>query len=267
MTHEVVRIASGAWAVRDTVTGEVMHPGVGPLREAHELYVRQSQLQTRLLSNDPSALTLFDVGLGAGSNARAAWALSQGLPHNARSLRLISFECDLGALQVAVQTGAPFGWEGENAIAANAILANGQHQSPRGSWCLRKGDVLENLSVEPTRADIVFWDPFSPRANPDLWTVAAFRTLRQVAGPVCTVFTYSASTATRVALLLAGWAVGVGDAIGDKATTTAAAVQTADLARPLDKAWLSRVRRPEVPLPKDAPPDAVDRVCESPQFR
>ena len=45
----------------------------------------------------------------------------------------------------------------------------------------------------------------------------------------CTLFTYSASTATRVALLLAGWAVGVGAAIGDKRQTTAAAVRAEDL--------------------------------------
>src|SRR5205823_3732694 len=118
------------------------------------------------------------------------------------------------------------------------------------------GELLENLAparLGPLRADVVFWDPFSPRANPSLWTVAAFAALRRVAGPRCTLATYSASTATRVALLLGGWAVGVGDAIGDKAQTTAAAVHVGDLARPLDRRWLARLARPDAPLPADAP--------------
>jgi hypothetical protein len=90
--------------------------------------------------------------------------------------------------------------------------------------------------------------------------------MRRAVGPRCTLFTYSASTATRIALLLAGWAVGVGDAIGDKAQTTAAAVDAADLTRPLDRTWLARLHRPDVPLPPDAPADAVARAAASRQF-
>jgi queuine tRNA-ribosyltransferase len=99
-----------------------------------------------------------------------------------------------------------------------------------------------------------------------LWTVAAFTTLRRAAGPRCILTTYSASTATRVALLLAGWAVGIGDPIGDKAQTTAAAVHVADLARPLDRRWLTRLARPDAPLPADAPPDAAARLARLPQL-
>ena len=32
--HELVRLKGGALAVRSLVDGEVMHPGVGPQREA-----------------------------------------------------------------------------------------------------------------------------------------------------------------------------------------------------------------------------------------
>ena len=81
------------------------------------------------------------------------------------------------------------------------------------------------------------------------------------------LYTYSASTATRVALLLAGWAVGVGDAIGDKAQTTVGAIAVSDLARPLDRGWLARLSRPDVPLPSDARADAIGRARLAPQFR
>jgi hypothetical protein len=69
-----------------------------------------------------------------------------------------------------------------------------------------------------------------------------------------------------VALLLGGFAVGIGDAIGDKAETTAAAVSADDLARPLERAWSSRLSRADVPLPRDAPADAVARALAAPQF-
>jgi queuine tRNA-ribosyltransferase len=211
-------------------------------------------------------VVLFDVGLGAGSNALAARAVSERAPAGAARLRLVSFERDLGALALALESPAAFGFDDEAAGAARALLARGLHETARTTWSLAHGDVVEALARTEARADVVYWDPFSPRANPTLWTIAAFTAIRRAAGPRCTLFTYSASTATRVALLLAGWAVGVGDAIGDKAQTTAAAVQPADLARPLDRAWLTRLSRADAPLPADAPPDAAARAAKAPQF-
>jgi queuine tRNA-ribosyltransferase len=283
-SHEVVRTRGGALAIRSLEAGEVMHPGVGPLVEAERLYVRQSRLAERLCRLDPGdaaaggpPLVLFDVGLGAGSNALAARAASERSPGAARRLELVSFERDLGALELALAHGAAFGLESDGgpdragggsngAQAVRALLAAGRHETARTVWRLQRGDLLEALARERARADIVFWDPFSPRANPSLWTVAAFSAMRRAAAARATLFTYSASTAARVAMLLAGWAVGVGEPIGDKLATTAAAIDPADLARPLDRAWLGRLARPDVPLPADAGADFAARVARAPQF-
>jgi queuine tRNA-ribosyltransferase len=264
MSHEVVRTHKGILAMRCLEAGEVMHPGVGPLQEAEQLYVRQSRLGERLRGAE--RLVVFDMGMGAGSNALAARSESERAPQTAARLELVSFERDLGALELALTQPAAFALEGESGDAARALLAQGKHETPRTCWRLRQGDLLQALEQESARADIVFWDPFSPRSNPELWTIAAFTAIRRAAGPRCTLFTYSASTAVRIAMLLAGWAVGVGDAIGEKAATTAAAVLLADLARPLDRRWLTRLSKPNVPLPADAPSDILDRVLTAPQF-
>jgi queuine tRNA-ribosyltransferase len=249
--HEVVRTRGGTLAMRSLDVGEVMHPGVGPLVEAQQLYVRQSRLAERL-STTAGPLVVFDVGLGAGSNALAARATAESAPASAARLELVSFERDLGALELALAHGADFGLDGEPAQAARALLEHGRHETARTLWRLEHGELLDGLARAASMpADIMFWDPFSPRANPALWTVAAFAAARRAAGPRCTLFTYSASTTTRVALLLAGWAVGVGDAIGDKAATTAAAIALSDLAQPLDQRWLA---------------DAIARAHASPQF-
>jgi queuine tRNA-ribosyltransferase len=268
VNHEVVRTRSGALAMRSLDAGEVMHPGVGPLVEAEQLYVRQARLGERLrAAGTARPLVLFDVGLGAGSNAVAARAESERIVEPAARLELVSFERDLGALALALENGAAFGLEGPHATAARALLADGRHESARTLWRLEHGDLLDALARQTdTPADVVFWDPFSPRANPDAWTVAAFSAARRAAGPRCTLFTYSASTTTRVAMLLAGWAVGVGEATGAKAATTAAAVEASDLARPLDRRWLARLSRSDAPLPSDAPADAIALAGAAAQF-
>jgi queuine tRNA-ribosyltransferase len=263
MKHQVVRTRKGALAMRNLEVDEVMHPGVGPLVEAERLYVRQSRLPERLWEGH---VVVFDVGMGAGSNALAARNAALAAPGDSVVLDLVSFERDLDALTVALGQPEAFGLQGESGEAARAVLACGRHDHARVRWQLRHGDLLQALATESSRADIVFWDPFSPKANPDLWTVGAFTAIRRVAGPRCTLFTYSASTTVRMALLLAGWSVGVGDAIGDKAHTTAAAVDVTDLANPLDDRWLSRLSRPDLRPPVDAPADAAERVRVLPQF-
>ena len=265
MTHEVITTRGGARAIRDLAAGEIMHPGVGPRAEAEALYVRQSRLSERLAEAGPP-LVLYDVGLGAGSNALAARRVAESAPH-ARRLEVVSFERDLGALRLALSHPADFDLEGEAGIAARTLLAHGHVETPRSAWRLVPGELPASLDAAGARADLVFWDPFSPAANPALWSVAAFWRLFAHCAPGCALFTYSASTRTRAALLLAGFAVGTGDAIGDKRETTAAALRLEDLARPLDARWLARWSRSSAALPADAPADAEDRIRALPQLQ
>jgi queuine tRNA-ribosyltransferase len=266
--YEIVLTSLGVPAVRDTVLGEVMHPVIGPSVEAERLYVAQSRLRERLATAGPR-LVLFDVGLGAGSNALAALAAAEGAPPGGRGLEIVSFEVDPRALALAVsdEGAARMGLAPAARDAARALLAAGRHERERVLWRLVRGDLRETLPREAARADVVFWDPFSPKANPECWTVAAFAALRARCGDEATVFTYSTATATRSALLLAGFHVGAGDPSGPKEETTAAATAPGLLARPLDLRWLARLERSSAPFPDDAPPDALDRVRAHPQFR
>lgn len=265
--HEVVTTRSGALAMRDRVTGQVMHPVVGPLAEAEALYVGPSRLAERLLAPGPEPLVVLDVGLGAGSNAVAAWRASEARA-TGRPLELVSFDRTAAALALALEPAhaAAFGLDGAAGAAARALLAGGHHAAARTAWRLVLGELPGSLSAAPLAADAVFWDPFSPRANPELWSAAAFRVLRGRSAGHATVHTYSAATSTRAAMLLAGFAVGAGPSTGTMGQTTIAAVDPADLARPLDRRWLERLRRSSAPLPDDAPADALDRIAAMPQF-
>jgi queuine tRNA-ribosyltransferase len=266
---EVVVTRGGARAMLDRKTGEVMHPGVGPVTEARELYVRASRLAERLCEPTRAPLVLLDVGLGAGSNAAAAifaWASSRP---NARPLELVSFDRSLSAFKLALleENAASFGFSQEARTAALTILTEPYSQHGL-SWRVRLGELPGTFAEEPDeRAEVVFWDPFSPRQNPELWNVRAFSALRRLCAPSVTVHTYSSATATRSALLLAGFFVGLGDAAGDKqANTTVAALELERLARPLDARWLERLGRSSAPFPGDAPADALARVAAHPQF-
>ena len=123
------------------------------------------------------------------------------------------------------------------------------------------------LAEPRASADIVYWDPFSPRSNPELWNVGAFTALRRSCRDGATVHTYSGATATRTALLLAGFAVGFGDVLSPGRQATVAATRLDDLERPLDRRWFDRLSRSSAPFSRDAPAEAFERIERSSQFQ
>jgi queuine tRNA-ribosyltransferase len=263
----IVITSLGVAAVRDGEAGEVMHPIIGPGVESERLYVAQSRLVERLAAPGPR-LVLLDVGLGAGSNALAALRAAEAAPPG-RALEIVSFERELGALALAASDdgAARLGVDAPSLAAVRALLARGRFESARVLWRLVPGDILETLPREQVGAELVYWDPFSPRANPALWTLRAFAAARARCDEGAALFTYSTATATRSALLLAGFFVGQGDPSGPKEQTTAAATDPSLLARPLDARWLARLGRSSAPFPTDAPQDAMARIRAHPQFR
>lgn len=253
--------------MRSLVANEVMHPGLGPVLEAETLYVAQSRLAERLCDGSTNApLVLFDVGLGAGSNAIAAFRAAHAVTAPARRLAIISFERDLEPFELASAEEERFGFTGAARLAARALLAGKSHEDERVTWTLVRGELPGSLVAAAALADVIFWDPYSPRANPELWTIAAFAAARAKAGPHATLFTYSASTASRAALVLAGWAVGAGASTGNKGETTMAAIEVGDLVAPLERQFLRRIALVDAPRPLDAPVDWVAQVGAAAQF-
>lgn len=274
---KVVTMQSGLRAMLDLEVGEVMHPVVGGLAESAH-YVQSCHLAARLAEPGPT-LTVFDVGLGAASNASAVWrcALEQnaslaasgdGCTSGQRALQLVSFERELAALKLAVhpEHARDFGLTGEVSVAVHKLLARGEHQHGNHTWTLIAGELPGSLHAAPALADIVLWDPFSPHGNPELWNVGAFGLMRRRCAPRATLHTFSGATAVRSALLLAGFYVGFG-ADSEKGQYTTAAVDARDLERPLGRRWLERLLRSATPLPSDAPDGALEQIKRHPQFR
>lgn len=267
---EVVVTNTGAHAIRDRITGELMHPVVGPIVEAEQLYVRASRLAARLKSHDDEPLVLLDVGLGAASNAIAAWRVSESLPLQSRRLSIVSFDRSLDALELALRPEhtSRFGLEGDAGVAARALLRQGQSDTERTSWRLVHGDLLETLAAQPAASsDMVYWDLFSQRTHPDLWTMATFKSLRRTCRSGATVHTYSGATSVRSAMLLAGFAVGIGNDVGESKQNTCAAVNVEDLECPLNRRFIERLSRSSLPFPVDAPADAFAQISALPQFQ
>ena len=270
--------------------------------EARSLYVEQSGLRERLLlvdGEDPAAaepLVVWDVGLGAAANAMAAIGCYEdaaasgggvapgelGGLRGLRGLRIISFETDLDPLRLALRHHRHFPYLRHGGPAA--LLATGEWTSRTHAgleWRLLAGDFAETMARAPFAPDLVFYDLFSGATHPAAWTLATFERLHVACnGKAVELFTYTASTAARVAMLGAGFWVAKGCPTAGRpestiALTASAAAAVADLAgrrhELLGPAWLERWGRSQARFPSDVEADAqaafAQRIREHLQFR
>ncbi|TMB13083.1 MAG: tRNA-guanine(34) transglycosylase, partial [Deltaproteobacteria bacterium] len=248
-----------------------------PAAEAQAVYVDQSRLADRLREPRPEPLVVCDVGLGAAHNAMAVLECRDAIGAGARRpLRLVSFEHDLGSLRLALRNATRF--PHLHRAGPNDILRAGEWRSPGSAvvWTLLEGDFRARLAEAPP-PDVIFYDPFSARTDTGMWTLGCFdRVFAACAEHDTELFTYSASTSVRAALLAAGFVVARGVPTGAKPETTLAMTPSAALrsvARGrvlLGVEWLERWRRSDARVPSDVPADGhavfAERILRLAQF-
>ena len=232
----LVPVASGAKSLRSTLYGETFHPVVGPMAEARSLHVAQSRIVER--AQQSGHIVVWDVGLGAAANAVA---VLEALASCEARVELHSFDHSLAPLEFAVRNADALGYLAPWRDIAAQLVEIGKVDLGNVTWFFHPGDFREPVVAPAPHA--IMYDPYSPAANPGMWTLAHFSRLRKSLTEPCTLTSYSRSTAVRVTLALAGFHVGRGNATGEKNETTVAATRRDLLDDPLGSEWLDRVRR------------------------
>jgi queuine tRNA-ribosyltransferase len=283
--YEIVESESGYSSILQLSSGETMHSVSKPSDEARLLYVEQPCLASRLSQTADGvaapALVIWDVGLGAATNAMAVLECFerrlQESPGGLRPLRLLSFERDLDPLRLAAKDPGRF--EHLRHRAPHRLLADGSwtHATGLMEWRLLEGDFLQRFA-EAEAPDIILYDPFSYKVDSPLWREEVFARIHShCGGKPAELYTYSNSTAVRSCLLRAGFFVAAGVGTGPKPETTLAFTHTDGASRHplaptlLGKSWLGRWSRSHARYPAELPdcdkPAYDTSIRQHPQFR
>ena len=134
----------GLGAIRHTPTGETMHSRHDPCEEARRLYVDQANIHRRITSNS-TTLTIWDVGLGAATNAMQCIHAVESATEGYNPIAIYSFERDLDPLRLALRNSSVFPYIRHP--APEALLSTGEWRNHRLTilWRLIQGDFLSNL--------------------------------------------------------------------------------------------------------------------------
>ena len=199
------RTGDGSWTLAHPGHGETCHSRAGAWQQACERYAAGCRLGGRT-----GIVRLLDIGTGLGLNLAAAFRATGG------RLEAVSLEHDRSVIEAGLALEQPPEVERWLAPVRDAL------SSGTSFVRLHIGDAREILESIDARFDAVFLDPFSPRVEPDLWSLEFLRGVARRMAPGSRLSTYSASLGVRAALAACGLRVGPGARVGTKAAGTLA---------------------------------------------
>jgi tRNA U34 5-methylaminomethyl-2-thiouridine-forming methyltransferase MnmC len=197
----------GSFTFFSTEFGETFHSIQGAKQEAVDKFVAATYLAEQAVRG---SLRLLDVCYGLGYNTAAALDVIWDANPDCQ-IELYGLELDRTVPLGAIAPPLIDIWPPETQSILRAIAHYHRCATPHLTAQLLLGDArktIQELVQQGFQADAIFFDPFSPRRCPQLWTVEFFAQVAQCLAPSGYLATYSRSASVRAAMQAAGLQIG-----------------------------------------------------------
>jgi tRNA 5-methylaminomethyl-2-thiouridine biosynthesis bifunctional protein len=192
---------------------DIYHSAVGGLEQADHVFLRGNALPERWQGR--RIFTVLETGFGMGINFLTTWAAWRADPSRCERLHFVSTEkhpfalADLRRAYAATIADPSIAALADTLANDWPMLVPGTHrlefEDGRVVLTLVFGDAEQSLPNLRLRADAFYLDGFSPAKNPELWTLAIFKSLARLADEGATFATYTSAGDIKRALTQCGF--------------------------------------------------------------
>ena len=219
--YELIMTNDGSWSLFSQSYQESYHSQGGAWTEARDRFVSPCHIVKT--ATEQGKVSILDVGFGLGYNLAASlYALKGVTPTPQISVR--SLEKDDRLMEIIPQLPFPPELEREYQIIRQLVREKSYCQDNL-DLVLLMGEGQKSITTLEEKFDAVYQDAFSPRKNPELWTLEFFCEIRKRIAPQGMLSTYSSAGKVRMALLAAGFRIGPGHSAATKHDGTLASLE------------------------------------------
>lgn len=205
MKREIIKTGDGSTTIHLPEWNEQYHSKHGALQEAMHVFINMGL--KKFLENKPEKVAILEIGFGTGLNAMVTWqeikdreiAVNytgvEAYPVLQEEIQLLNFAESLGeedALAVFNRLHSTR-WESAQVITENFTLTK------------QKKFFADIKDI--ARFDLIYFDAFGARVQPDLWTEEIFLKMYEALKPEGILVTYAAKGSVRRAMLAVGFIV------------------------------------------------------------
>ena len=233
---KIIKTADGTETLFNEEYGEAYHSTkAGAYTESIHKFVKPCKIEE--LAKTKGYINILDVGFGLGYNV--AVAIERAIASNLSvKLNIVSIEKDKSVLDkiksIKIDDRVKDIYQrlltGETLKdkVGDKSFATYQVKDKNFNLTIIFGEgreIIKSLIKENIKFDAVFFDPFSPKANTEMWTVNLFKLIKKLITEEGILATYSASLAVRKGLIEAGFNIGLVEPVGRKSYSTVASLK------------------------------------------
>lgn len=213
--------------------GQQYHDMNGAIDESRHVFLNNSGFYDRISKNEDihileigfgtalNVLLVADAIIASGSTSRILFTSIEGFPLDPETAALLNYPSCLPTLSDPNILKTIFS-ESKPGFNTFKIL-------PRLELNLFIG-LYDTFEYPERKIDLVFFDAFSPKANPELWLSSVFSDIIDHTAPSCMLSTYCAAVSARAAMCHAGWNVARGPGFKTRREITLASNDVGKLA-------------------------------------
>lgn len=185
---------------------ETYHSSSGALAEAFNKFCKPCLISE--IAERVGSISILDVGFGLGYNILAALHTASEANPNC-IVKIVSLEKDilpneqLGSLEIPDELK-------DNFEIVKKAAEDGCYRKGGIDITILEEDARETIQKVDGQFDAVFFDPFSVRKNPEMWTVEFFKEIARRMSDSAILATYSSATPVRTGMIEAGLKIGPG---------------------------------------------------------
>jgi tRNA U34 5-methylaminomethyl-2-thiouridine-forming methyltransferase MnmC len=205
LKREIINTGDGSHTIHLPEWNEQYHSRHGAIQEAQHVFIEMGL--KKLMEKKPEKISILEIGFGTGLNALVTWSFLKGQ-------NLKTDYSGVEAYPVAPE-------EAEKLNFAEELNTEGASQFYRrlhevtweeavditSTFRLLKQKKLFQEIEDVEAHDLIYFDAFGARVQPDLWTAAIFKKMFTALKPGGILVTYAAKGSVRRAMLEVGFLV------------------------------------------------------------
>ncbi|QLE02146.1 tRNA (5-methylaminomethyl-2-thiouridine)(34)-methyltransferase MnmD [Galbibacter sp. BG1] len=206
MKRKIINTSDGSSTIYIEDWNEHYHSKHGAIQEAYHVFIK-SGLIPYVKNHKPSHVPILEIGFGTGLNAfitlleaeklgiNISYEGVEGYPVLAEEIKLLNYVEQLNAnsKKSVFDEMHACNWEGFSNLSETFQLK-------------KRKQFFQDIN-DKNRFNLIYFDAFGARVQPDLWEVSIFKKMFEALKPNGVLVTYAAKGSVRRAMLEVGFSV------------------------------------------------------------
>ena len=207
MKRNIITTGDGSKTIQIEEWNEQYHSIHGAIQEANHVYIKQGLLffNSEVVSNTNQTISILEIGFGTGLNAILTLLISE-------ELQLHIDYCGVEAYPISSEELMQLNYAEaltiENSTFEDIHKSDWEIAHPiTERFSLTKQQKYFDDIADVNCYDLIYFDAFGARVQPELWTEAIFDKMYKALKPNGVLVTYSAKGSVKRALMSVGFTI------------------------------------------------------------